>query len=105
MVIASSDKLVELVRPPIPLELLEFGLAATLARLGQAELRAATPRTPDGGVIADWTGAIGDPAGLAARLGSTPGVVEHGLFPPELVSEVLVGRGDEVERRRYPSDV
>jgi ribose 5-phosphate isomerase A len=103
VVIVSSDKLVERVRPPLPLELLAFGLAATLAQLGEAELRDAPP-TPDGGVIADWTGAVDDPAGLAARLGSTPGVVEHGLFPPELVSEVLIGRGDKVERR-YPSAV
>jgi ribose 5-phosphate isomerase len=26
-----------------------------------------------------------------------PGVVGHGLFAPELVSEVLVGRGDTVD--------
>ena len=31
--------------------------------------------------------------------GSTPGVVDHGLFPPELVAKILVGREDEVERR------
>ncbi len=82
---------------PIPLELLEYGLAATLARLGEARVRDA-PRTPDGGVIADWHGAVEDPAELAARLAATPGVVEHGLFPPQLVSEVLVGRGETVER-------
>lgn len=97
VVIASSDKLVERVRAPVPLELLEFGLAATLERLGSVELRDA-PRTPDGGVIADWTGAVGDPEELAMRLVATPGVVEHGLFPPELVSDILVGRGDAVAR-------
>jgi ribose 5-phosphate isomerase A len=36
---------------------------------------------------------------LAARLSATPGVVDHGLFPPALVADVLVGRGDDVERR------
>jgi ribose 5-phosphate isomerase A len=97
VVIASSDKVVESVHPPVPIELLEFGLAATLERLGHARMRDA-PRTPDGGVIADWTGPVEDPAELAALLAATPGVVEHGLFPPELVSEVLVGRGDGVER-------
>ena len=35
---------------------------------------------------------------LAARLALTPGVVDHGLFPPALVAEVLIGRGDEVEQ-------
>ncbi len=49
-------------------------------------------------LIADYLGAVGEPAELAARLAATPGVVEHGLFPPELVSEVLVGRGGAVER-------
>jgi ribose 5-phosphate isomerase len=35
---------------------------------------------------------------LAMRLAMVPGVVEHGLFPPSLVSEVIVGRGETVER-------
>ena len=35
---------------------------------------------------------------LAVRLAPTPGVVEHGLFPPALVSEILIARGDEVEQ-------
>jgi ribose 5-phosphate isomerase A len=96
VVIASSDKLVERVREPIPLELFEYGLAATIDRLGQVELRDA-PRTPDGGVIADWTGTVEDPAELAARFEATPGVVEHGLFPPSLVSDVIVGRGDRAQ--------
>ena len=95
--IVSSDKLVDAIRPPIPLELLEYGLAATLAALGDVELRGA-PRTPDNGAIADWTGPLESPAALSELLDATPGVVEHGLFPPELVSQVLVGRGDGVER-------
>jgi ribose 5-phosphate isomerase A len=97
VVIVSSSKLVDRVLSPIPLELLEFGLAATLHSLRDVKLRGASP-TPDGGVLADWIGVVDDPQVLAARLSSTPGVVEHGLFPPELVSEVLVGRGDAVER-------
>jgi ribose 5-phosphate isomerase A len=99
VVIVSSDKLVERLTPPIPLELLEFGLAATLGRLGSVALRDA-PRSPDGGVIADYTGTVDDPEALASWLSKTPGVVEHGLFAPELVSDLVVGRGDEVEHRR-----
>ena len=99
VVIVSSDKLVDRVTPPVPLELLEFGLAATLRRLGSVELRDA-PRSPDGGVIADYTGPVDDPAAVAALLSATTGVVEHGLFPPQLVSDLVVGRGDEVEHRR-----
>jgi len=49
-------------------------------------------------VIADYQGPVDDPAALAARLSSTPGVVEHGLFPPHMVAVVLVGRGESVER-------
>jgi ribose 5-phosphate isomerase A len=97
VVIASSDKLVERVAAPIPLELLDFGLPATLQRLLQAELRDAAP-TPDGGVLADWRGPVADPRSLSTLFSRTPGVVEHGLFPPELVSDVLVGREDAVER-------
>jgi ribose 5-phosphate isomerase A len=97
VVIASSDKLVDAIGPPIPLELLPYGLDATLARLGEVELREVPP-SPDGGVIADYLGPVTDPAEVAAWLAGTPGVVEHGLFPRELVSDVLVGRGDDVER-------
>jgi len=99
VVIVSSDKLVQRLTPPIPLELLEFGLASTMARIGSVELRDA-PRSPDGGVIADYTGPVGVPAALATRLSQTTGVVEHGLFSPELVSDLVVGRGDEAEHRR-----
>lgn len=100
VVVVSSDKLVERLGPPVPLELLEFGLAATLRRLDAVELRE-VPRSPDGGVIADYTGEVDDPEALAARLSGTPGVVEHGLFPAALVSDVIVGRGEQVEHRSY----
>jgi len=99
VVIVSSDKLVQRLTPPIPLELLEFGLASTMARIGSVELRDA-PRSPDGGVIADYTGPVDDPAALASRLSETTGVVEHGLFAPDLVSDLVVGRGADVEHRQ-----
>jgi ribose 5-phosphate isomerase A len=97
VVIASSDKLVEAIAPPVPLELLAYGLDATLRRIGQVELRD-TPLSPDGGVIADYVGPVDDPLELSGRLAETPGVVEHGIFPPPLVSEVLVAHGGQVER-------
>ena len=98
VVIASSNKAVEVLEPPIPLELLAFGLDATLAELGQTELRDAA-RSPDGGVIADYHGAVQDPAGLSAHFDAWPGVIAHGLFPPEMTADVLIARGDEVEHR------
>jgi ribose 5-phosphate isomerase A len=99
VVIISSDKLVDRLSPPIPLELLEYGLSATLARLGDVTLRD-VPRSPDGGVIADYLGGFDDPEQLANRLGATVGVVEHGLFPAAMVSEVVVALGEQVEIRR-----
>jgi ribose 5-phosphate isomerase A len=97
VVIADSTKPVTALQAPVPLELLNFGLESTLERLGQVRLRDVPP-SPDGGVIADFMGPIGDPAGLAAWLAATPGVVEHGLFPPEMLSTIPVGRGESVER-------
>jgi ribose 5-phosphate isomerase A len=100
VVIASSDKLVERLGPPVPLELLPYGLAATLAYLDLVTVRDAPP-SPDGGVIADYHGDIADPEKLAISLSRVPGIVEHGLFQPSLVSEILVARGGEVERREW----
>jgi ribose 5-phosphate isomerase A len=91
IVVVSSDKLVDALSPPVPLELLEFGLPATLRAVEPVRLRDAA-RSPDGGVIADHTGPFGDPAELAARLAETPGVVDHGLFAPGLVADVVIGR-------------
>jgi ribose 5-phosphate isomerase A len=97
IVIVSANKLVDKLTPPVPLELAEFGLAATMARLGSVRLRSVT-HSPDGGAIADYMGEFEDPAELASWLSGMPGVIEHGLFGPEMVAEVLVGRGEAVER-------
>lgn len=98
VVIGDSGKPVDALRGPVPLELFAFGVSSTLERLGdEVELRDA-PRSPDGGLIADYRGPIGDPAELAARLEADPGIAAHGLFPPDMVSEVLVGAGSAVER-------
>jgi ribose 5-phosphate isomerase A len=101
VVIVSSNKMVKRPSPPIPLELSEYGLAATLVRLGRVRLRDAA-HSPDGGVIADFLGDVDDPGATALRLSSMPGVVEHGLFAPALVSEILVARGGRVDRIPAP---
>jgi ribose 5-phosphate isomerase A len=100
VVIADSTKPVQALHSPIPLELLSFGLRATLRRVAPASLRD-VPLSPDGGVIADYRGPVDDPAVLAIRLSATPGVIDHGLFPPEMVATVLVGRGESVERTDF----
>jgi len=98
VVIASAEKAVRELTPPVPVELLRFGVALTLQALAPAELRD-LPESPDGGLLADYLGTIGDPRALAARLAATPGLVEHGLFAPELVSEILIAGADGVQRR------
>ena len=97
VVIASSNKLVAALTPPIPLELLTFGLESTLRLLEPTALRSA-PRTPDGNVLGEYLGPVGDPEQLAARLSRTPGVIEHGLFPPQLTREILVATGSSIRR-------
>ena len=103
IVIISADKLVERLAPPVPLELAEFGLSATLRRLGTVRLRD-VPRSPDGGVIADYTTDFDDPEELARRLADTVGVVEHGLFPAAMVAQVVIARGEQVEIRDLPGE-
>jgi ribose 5-phosphate isomerase A len=99
IVIVDGSKLVEAIAPPIPFELLAFGEASVLRALSPSEVRGVA-RTPDGGIIADYRGSVGDPAALAARFDATPGVIEHGLFPPEMVSDILIGHAHgDVEHR------
>jgi ribose 5-phosphate isomerase A len=106
IVIVDSSKVVASLSPPVPLEVLAFGLQATLSQialLGPVSRRDAPP-TPDGNVVVDFLGPVADPAALAQALSSVPGVVDHGLFSPAMVSEVLVGRSDgSVERLVRPS--
>ncbi len=95
VVVADATKRVATLHAPVPLELSRFGLAATLRELESCEVRDA-PSSPDGGVIADYHGAVADPRELAQWLSAIPGVVAHGLFAPELVSELFVGVGAAV---------
>jgi ribose 5-phosphate isomerase A len=103
VVLVSSNKIVDALAPPVPIELLAFGLESTLHALGPAEVRAA-PRSPDGGVLADYLGPIGDPERLAGRLSQTPGVVDHGLFPPRLTNEILVAEGASIRSMRLANE-
>ncbi len=98
VVIVSSDKAVARIGPPIPLELLRFGLDATLAELGSARLRE-THESPDGGVIADYAGEFDDREAMAARLDAMPGVLGHGIFAPALTADVLIAAAGRVEHR------
>ncbi len=96
--IVSSNKMVDALVAPVPLELLAFGLDATLRALGDARVTD-KPASPDKGVLAGYFGPIGDPGKLAQWLSAIPGVVEHGLFSPAMVSDILIGQGVHVHRR------
>ena len=101
VVIGDSSKPVEKFTWPVPLELFGFGAASTLERLGPDVEPRDAPRSPDGGVIADYRGpGLDDPAALAAWLEADPGVAAHGLFPPQMVSDLLIARGEDVEHLR-----
>jgi len=99
VVIASAEKAVAALSPPVPVEILRFGARSTLDAIAPAELRPVPP-SPDGNLIADHLGPIENPERLAARLSATPGVVEHGLFAPGMVSDVLLAGAGGVEHRR-----
>ncbi len=110
VVIASAEKAVAQLRPPVPLELMRFGLRSTLRALRNARLRpppaeagSVTPhaaqQTPDGGLLADYLSPFADPRELAGLLSATPGVVEHGLFAPEMVSIILIAGQNGIECR------
>ncbi|HTA14370.1 MAG TPA: ribose 5-phosphate isomerase A [Solirubrobacteraceae bacterium] len=106
VVIASAEKAVGELGPPVPLEILRFGAQMTLASLGEAVLRD-WPPSPEGNLIADYLGPVADAQALAARLSGTPGVVDHGLFAPELVSDILIagpGAGGVEHRRLRKGD-
>lgn len=99
VVIASAEKAVPALCPPVPIEVMRFGAQTTLAHIGEAALRDVPP-SPDGNLIADYKGPIGDPHSLALQLSSTPGVVEHGLFAPDMVSDILIAGPSGIEHRK-----
>ena len=103
VVIGDSSKPTDKLAPPVPLELFKFGFLATIERLGEIGdvRRRDAQASPDGGVIADYFGDVGEPGQLASRLESVPGVLAHGLFPPALLSDLIVGRGDETEHQTF----
>lgn len=101
VVIVSANKLVEGLKPPVPLEVLGFGWAqpcdswVSWDRWRCVKL----PPPPDGDRLVDYLGPVGDPAVLATSFQTIPGVLSHGLFARHLVSEVIIGRGNSATER------
>jgi ribose 5-phosphate isomerase len=85
----------------VPVEVLAFGASATLQdlrRFGEVVLRS-PELTLNGGLLADVHARLSDPRTLSDQLDSLPGVLGHGLFGPELVDDIIVGREDGVSHR------
>jgi ribose 5-phosphate isomerase A len=102
VVIASAEKVVDKLSAPVPLEIMRFGAQGTLQALAPAQLRD-VPASPDGNLIADYLGDVGDPQTLASRLSAVPGLVEHGLFAPTLLSDIVIAGDGGIEHRRITS--
>jgi ribose 5-phosphate isomerase A len=106
-IIADASKYVERLGAfPLPIEIVDFGLAATLAMIGAAASDAECAgsialrrghhgepfRTDSGNLIVDCAfGSIPDAQILAELLDVVPGVVEHGLFIGIADEAVLAG--------------
>jgi ribose 5-phosphate isomerase A len=105
VIIADSTKQVAMLgKFPVPVEVIKFAetlVAKEIAALGAAvkTREDSTGRkfiTDEGNHILDCNfGQIPDPPALARKLGSIPGVVEHGLFIG-MASVALIGKGDQV---------
>jgi ribose 5-phosphate isomerase A len=107
VVVADQTKLVEeLGAFGVPIEALDFApgvLAARLRDLGAHEVVRSPERSDNGNLLMRaWFGPLTDPEGLAAALAALPGLVEHGIFPHEMVTRVVVSdnQGHVVERLR-----
>ena len=90
-----------------PIEVLTFAPGVVTARveaLGAADVATRPEKSDNGNLLMDaHFERIDDPAALARELEQVPGIVEHGLFPAEMVERVVVAGADGVsERVRQP---
>jgi ribose 5-phosphate isomerase A len=109
VIIADSSKQVPVLgRFPLPVEVISFAQALVKVRIealgARVKLRQYAYGNPfvtdEGHHILDCDfGRIPDPPGLARKLESMPGVVEHGLFIG-MAGVVLVGDGNQVHELR-----
>lgn len=101
VVVVDESKLVPALGPfGTPLEVLDFApavVAAAVERLGSAPVTTRDRRSDNGNLVMDaHFGTIGDPVELNDRLSAIPGIVEHGIFPGDMVERVMVAGRDGV---------
>jgi len=104
VVVVDESKLVPHLGPfGTPLEVLDFapGVVADRARAeGAREVLTREQRSDSGNVLlVAHFGPIDDPADLAARLSAIPGMVDHGIFLADTVSDVIIAGADGIVRR------
>jgi ribose 5-phosphate isomerase A len=104
VVVVDESKLVPHLGPfGTPLEVLDFapGVVADRARAeGAREVLTREQRSDSGNVLlVAHFGRIDDPADLAARLSAIPGMVDHGIFLADTVSDVIIAGADGIVRR------
>ena len=108
VIVADDSKAVSQLgeKAPVPVEVIPFGLSATVARLellgGSCRLRRGAGGQPvvsdNGNFMVDYTPAAGfSPLELAADLKAETGVLEHGLFL-ELADEAILAGPDGLRR-------
>lgn len=110
LVVVDPTKEAKRLDHPVPVEVLpqaRMTVSETIESLGgEPTLRAATRKdgpvvTDNGNLVLDCAfGPIDEPAELAPRLSTIPGVVEHGLFV-DCADEIHVGTGNDVRRERF----
>ena len=114
IVVVDESKLVERLGTwaPVPVEVLPFGWRVVAERVedlgGTVALRERANEaflTDQGNYILDCAfDGIEDPARLASRLGSIPGVLGHGLFV-SMADAVIVGTDEGVDVLKAPGRV
>ncbi len=112
VVVVDDRKLVEHLSGRVPVELMSFGAARTLAVLAETGMRVElrrdvageAVRSDNGNLIADGELSEGaDVAAIAAHLDALPGVVGHGLFL-DMTDAVIVGSDDGTVRQLAAPD-
>ena len=99
VVVVDETKLVDALGPfGTPLEVLDFApgvVADAVVALGASSVTTRDERSDNGNLVVDARfGTIADPVALAAALASVPGIVEHGIFPGDMVERVVVAGAD-----------
>ncbi len=101
VVVVDESKLVDRLGPfGTPIEILDFAPGLVISRL--IALGSDTPtlrevRSDNGNLLIDaHFDTIEDPPHLAEKLSAIPGVIEHGIFPGAMVSEVIVAGVDGI---------